>query len=105
MRHVNDGDAIRLQAVQKCEELVNILGGERRARLVENQNSGVAGNRLDNLCELALASAKVAGQRLRVDVDIEVSGDSASNTDSCHQDFRAADDTDNTELYLACALA
>ena len=71
MRHVDNRDTFRLELVQEREQLLDILRRKSGARFIEDKNFGVARNRLDDLGELALAGAEIAGQRLRIDIDIE----------------------------------
>ena len=57
--HLTEGD----------EELVDLLGRQHRGRLVEDQQLGVAVQRLDDLDPLPLTDGQLPDQRIRVDVE------------------------------------
>ena len=52
-------------------QLVGLLRGEHRGRLVEDEHLGVAGQRLDDLDALLHADGQVLDQGVRVDVEAE----------------------------------
>ena len=67
----------RLELAHDRHELVGLLRGEHRGRLVEDEHLRVAGERLDDLDALLHADGQVLDERVGVDVEAEAVGDLA----------------------------
>ena len=57
------------------EEVVDLLGGERRGRLIHDEHPRVGGERLGDLDHLLLGDRQVPDHHVRVDVDVQASED------------------------------
>ena len=66
--------ALLLQAREDLRELCDALRGEHRRRLVEDQHTGAAPERLDDLDLLLVAEGEVGRASVRVDLDAEHRG-------------------------------
>ena len=71
VRDVEEGDALRLHAGDRREELGGFALAERRSRLVEDEDLGVRRERLGDLDHLPLGEREVADERRRRDVEAE----------------------------------
>ena len=72
VRDVDQRHAALAQAVHEGEEAVDLLGRERRRRLVEDQAACLVRERARDFDYLALADAERADRRIGVDVDAEL---------------------------------
>ena len=72
-------------------ELVGLLRGEHRGRLVEDEHLGVAGEGLDDLDPLLHADRQIADQGIRVDVEAEAGRDLAHDARAAARSSRAAE--------------
>ena len=77
VRDEHDRGAALLELAHDAHELVGLLRGEHRGRLVEHEHAGVAGERLDDLDALLHADGEVVDERVGVDVEPEPLGDLA----------------------------
>ena len=68
MRNVDDRHPVLSQLLEHGENLLDVGGGQRRGRLVEDQDLGVAGERLGDLDHLAPGQRELASRRVRMDV-------------------------------------
>ncbi len=68
VRDVDDGEAVLAQPLQHLEDAGDVGGGERGGRLVEDQQPGMAGQRLGDLHHLAARQRQACDRRRRVDV-------------------------------------
>ena len=72
MRDVDDRDAVAPQPAQKHEQPIDLRGGQRRGRLVEDEDAASLGERLDDFRQLSLTGAEFDQRRLGVDGDAEL---------------------------------
>ena len=63
MTDIDDRDVLRLQAADDFEQALGFAGGQRRRRLVENDDAGVGAERLRDFDQLALALRQSADRR------------------------------------------
>ncbi len=70
-----DGHARLLQAAYLTEQAIDLVGGERRGRLVHDQNPHVERNRLGDLDCLLAGDGESGGGEARVDLDVELGED------------------------------
>ena len=70
--NVDAGDATSLEPAQDAHQQLGLRLGERRRRLVEEQDAGVLGQGLDDLHELLLADPEVGDGVRRIEVDVVV---------------------------------
>jgi len=71
VRYVDDRDALGFELAKEREQFLDLAARERGRRLVEDENTDVAGDRLDDFRQLALARGKSAHFRLWIDVDAQ----------------------------------
>ena len=77
VRDVDDRDALRGEAPDDPEQVAALVDGQRRGRLVEDQELELVRQALGDLDHLLLARATAAHRRARVDVDLEIGQDPA----------------------------
>ena len=68
---VDDALALRLQRTDDLEEMLDLALGQRRRRLVHDENVGIVGDRLGDLDHLPVGDREVAHLRFRIDRDVE----------------------------------
>lgn len=73
----DDGGAGLLELTHDLHQLVGLLRGEHRRRLVEDEHARVTGERLDDLDPLLHTDGEILDERIRVDVEAETVGDLA----------------------------
>ena len=73
----HDRGAGLLELAHDAHQLVGLLRGEHRGRLVEDEHPRVARERLDDLDALLDADGEILHQRIGVDVEAEARGDLA----------------------------
>ena len=71
VRDEDDRHPTRLEVAEDLEQLERLLRRQHRGRLVEDQDVGLAVERLQDLDPLLLADREVGDQRLRVDLELE----------------------------------
>ena len=71
VRDEHDADALIRQPTQHIEQMVGLLRGEHRGRLVSDQHPGIAVQRLENLDPLLRANGQVFHSGVRVDMEPE----------------------------------
>ena len=74
VRDKDDRGALLPQPRHDGKETFDLLGRENSSRLVENQNVGVAVERLDNLYPLAHPDRQIFNHRIRIDIQIVTMG-------------------------------
>ena len=74
VRDEDDGAAVRAEVAHDAEEVLGLAGGEHRGRLVQDQDAGLAHQRLDDLDPLLDADGEFLDHRVRVDVEAELLG-------------------------------
>ena len=67
---VNDAAPLIAQLVDDDEQVVDLLGRQRRSRLVHDQDARVCRKRLGDFNHLLLGNSQIADDRLRVDLDV-----------------------------------
>ena len=70
--HEEDGDAAVAGAADDREEALDLVGRERRGRLVEDEDPGVEGERLGDLDELLVGHRQAAHRRGHVEPDVQL---------------------------------
>ena len=75
MADKEDGDALPLQVADKLEQLLNLMGGERRRRLVHDQDANVERNRLGDFDRLLGGQRQSARRISHVQRDAELGED------------------------------
>ncbi len=98
VRDVDDGDALRREALDDAEEVAPLVDGQRGGRLVEDQELQVVRETLGDLHHLLLARREQRDVRSRVDVDLEVGKD----TPRALMHRRLADHADHVDGLAAC---
>jgi hypothetical protein len=68
---VNDGDAFVLERADDAEEVGHLALGNRRGRLIHDDQAGVVGNGFGDLDHLRVGDAQAAHDGVRVDVDLQ----------------------------------
>ena len=71
VRDVDDALALRAKLADDAEQLVDLLGGQRRGGLVHDQDAGVGGQRLGDLHHLLLGHLQGADHRGGIQVDVQ----------------------------------
>ena len=71
VRDVDDAFALGLQRADDAEEMRDFPVGERRGRLVHDQDVGIVGDRLGDLDHLPVGDAEIAHFGLGIDADVE----------------------------------
>ena len=69
---INDADTLIAQAAHDAEQVLDLLAGQRRRRLVEHEDLCVIGDCLRDLKHLALGDGHGADDRLRVDLNFQI---------------------------------
>ena len=69
---INDADALIAQAAHDAEQVLDLLAGQRRRRLVKHEDLCVIGDCLRDLKHLALGNGHGADDRLRVDLNFQI---------------------------------
>ena len=75
MADKEDGDALPLQIADKLEQLLNLMGGERRRRLVHDEDANVERNRLGDFDRLLGGQCQAARRISHVQRDAEFGQD------------------------------
>ena len=73
--HEDDAEAARLEITNDAKQLFDLVGRQRRRRLVHDQQPGVHRKRARDLHHLLLGHAKVADERHRPDIEPEPARD------------------------------
>ena len=71
MRHVDDGHAAALEAIDRLEEPLDLVRGQRRGRLVHDDQPRVERERLRDLHHLLLRDAEMLHLRIWLDPQVE----------------------------------
>ena len=71
VRDVDDGDAFLTQTPDHGEQVLDLLVGQRRGRLVEHHHPRLLGEPASNDDHALLRDAQFTDDRLRIDVDLE----------------------------------
>ena len=71
MRHVDDGHAAALEAIDRLEEPLDLVRGQRRGRLVHDDQPRVERERLRDLHHLLLRDAEMLHLRSWLDLQVE----------------------------------
>ena len=68
---VDDALALGLQRPDDLEEMLDLALGQRRGRLVHDENVGIVGDRLGDLDHLPVGDRQVAHFRFRIERNVE----------------------------------
>ena len=68
---VDDALALGLQRPDDPEQMLDLALGQRRGRLIHDENVGIVGDRFGDLDHLPAGDRKVAHLRLRIERDVE----------------------------------
>ena len=71
MRHVDNGHAAPLEAIDGLEEPVDLVRRQRRRRLVHDDQPGLERQRLRDLDHLLLRDSEVLDHRFGIDVQVQ----------------------------------